>query len=133
MAYNAGESSFGLSTSNGSTYNKVSVVVVSDAITETEGLVELTVAKGTNANSYAFFDGTGYLGFAGTKNKMPQLSKIDASSSFTVTIDAETGKARIANCSYPSFRIQYNPSSPRFACYNGSQQDVSIFKLATKA
>ncbi len=133
MAYNAAESSFGLSTSNGSTYNKVSVVVASDAITETEGLVELTVAKGSAANSYAFFDGTGYLGFAGSKNKMPQLSKIDASSSFTVTIDAETGKAKIANCSYPQFRIQYNPSSPRFACYNGSQQDVSIFKLATKA
>lgn len=133
MAYNAGEKSFGLSTSNSGIYNKVDVVVASDTITETEGLVELTVAKGNQANSYAFFDGTGYLGFTGTKNKMPQVNKIDIVSSFTVTIDAKTGVAKIVNCNYPQYRIQYNATNPRFACYNGSQKDVSIFKLATKA
>lgn len=133
MAYNAGETSFGLSTSNSGIYNKVDVSVVNDAITETEGLVELTVAKGSKENSYAFFDGTGYLGFTGTKNKMPQVNKIDIVSSFTVTIDAETGKAKIINCNYPQYRIQYNIKDTRFACYKGTMKDVSIFKLATKA
>ena len=133
MAYNAAESSFGLSTSNGKYYNKVDIAVASDAITETEGLVELTVAKGTEANSYAFFDGTGYLGLVSAKNSLSQLNKIDITSSFTVTIDAETGTAKIVNCNYPLYRIQYNAKDTRFACYKGTQKDVSIFKLATKA
>ncbi len=133
FAYNAGTKSFGLGSFTTKYYDKVSVSVENDTIEETENLVELTVANGSEDGSYSFFDGTGYLSYTGTKNTMYQDKAISITTSFTLTIDESTGVAKAVSCNDSTYRIQYNTGSPRFACYNGSQKDISIFKLVTTA
>ncbi len=133
IAYNNGASSYGLSTNAGKFYSSIAVNVSDETIEETENLVELTIGKGSEDNSFSFYDGTGYLAYTGTKNTMYQETEISVKTSFTLTIDSESGVTQAVSCKDSTFRIQYNTSSPRFACYNGSQKDISIFKLVTTA
>lgn len=135
IAYNNGASSYGLSTKGKDFYNAISVNVSDDTIEETENLVELTIGKGSEDNSFSFYDGTGYLSLTSDGNKLYQATTVAKTSSFSVTIDATTSVSKITSCSYTERCIQYNYNSgnPRFACYKGTQKDVSIFKLVTTA
>ncbi len=134
IAYNNGASSYGLSTKGKDFYNAVSVNVSDDTIEETENLVELTIGKGSEDNSFSFYDGTGYLSLTSDGNKLYQATAVAKTSSFSVTIDT-TGVSKITSCSYTERCIQYNYNNgnPRFACYKGTQKDISIFKLVTTA
>ncbi|RZL97020.1 MAG: hypothetical protein EOO88_63195, partial [Pedobacter sp.] len=40
------------------------------------------------------------------------------------------GLFSIQNVGVSARSLQYNTSSPRFACYTGSQQDITLYKLA---
>ncbi|MCR5014847.1 MAG: chitobiase/beta-hexosaminidase C-terminal domain-containing protein [Bacteroidales bacterium] len=46
---------------------------------------------------------------------------------WTITYNSN-GKVVITNVATPTRELQYNASSPRFACYEGTQQDPSLFK-----
>ena len=48
--------------------------------------------------------------------------------SWTISIDSES-KAEITSVTTSSRELQYNPSSPRFACYKGTQTTPSLYKL----
>ena len=52
------------------------------------------------------------------------------SSAGTWTIEIDAGIATISPTAYSARNIQYNASSPRFACYKGTQKDVSIYRAA---
>lgn len=38
------------------------------------------------------------------------------------------GVATIKNCKFTNREVRYNKSSPRFACYKGTQQTVSLYR-----
>lgn len=93
---------------------------------------ELTLGM-VNGN-YTFYDATDgtYLAYNGNKNTVHTAS--DASSTqaqWTITI-AE-GTTTIANAATTGRILQYNSSQPRFACYTGSQQPVTLYKKAAAA
>ena len=77
---------------------------------------------------YSFHDAVSgnYLALTSSANKLHTAtdnSKDEAR--WTVTFSG--GFTPVYNVKYPDRRIQYNASSPRFACYTGSQQDVSLY------
>ena len=72
-----------------------------------------------------------YLALTSSDNKLHSTTDpSDESAWWTIHVDAE-GQASIASVTHPNRTIQYNASSPRFACYKSKQQPVSLFMSAT--
>ena len=89
---------------------------------EPNGLYPLTVVNGSSSGTYALQNGSSYL-YWNDGNSLTDSASISANSSWTFT-----GTSTIANAANSSRSIRYNASSPRFACYEGTQQDITIFK-----
>jgi len=90
------------------------------------GTYALEVVEGTSAGTYAFKTSDGkYLAWS-SGNSLKTSTTIDANSSWTVTFDAN-GNATILNSKDATRKLQWNASSPRFACYTGSQTAVQIY------
>lgn len=65
---------------------------------------------------------------------MGQKNTATAYSSFTAqncefTFSYKENVFLLNNVSSTDFRLQYNTSNPRFACYTGSQKDLTLYKL----
>ena len=124
IAYN----NFGLGAkSNTSTvyHTKVDIKTTNDgkALTDIGDAKVLTVGK--NGDSYTFsYDGN-YL-YWSSGNSLATSSSVTENSSWTITIS--NGVATIKNVKDNTRILQYNTSSPRFACYTGTQKDVRIYK-----
>lgn len=72
-----------------------------------------------------------YLAHTEAKNKLYTSTTADeATAQWSISISSD-GTAVITNNENTSYSIQYNASSPRFACYKSKQQAVSIFSLLT--
>lgn len=87
---------------------------------------------GGSAGAYTFYDAVDkeYLALTSNDNKLQGSSSTSAANvKWTVTISG--GVATIKNCQYTDREIRYNITSPRFACYKGSQQTVSLYRRAT--
>ena len=93
----------------------------------------LTLVAGSTADTFALDTGSGYLTAASsTANNLKTKSLIDANSSWTLGVDANTGAAFItANGTYTRNLVRYNYSSDLFSCYaaNNTQKDVAIYRL----
>ena len=106
-------------------------VKINDNIIETatgEDLAHAFVLGGTSG-AYTLKDEVegNYLSFTGSKNKL--LSEESAGTDnqkWNITFNS--GNAIIENNGVKGRFIQYNPSSPRFACYNSGQQPVQLYK-----
>ena len=124
IAYN----NYGLGAkSNTSTvyHTKVDITTTNDgkALTDIGEAKVLTVGK--NDDSYTFsYDGN-YL-YWSSGNSLSTNASVSLNSSWTIAID--NGEATISNKKDNTRKLQYNASSPRFACYTGTQQNVRIYK-----
>lgn len=83
-------------------------------------------------NSYSVYvANVGYIGFEGSKNA---LYKKDAAPAGTDTkylwnfSYKDGGYVWISNAQTSSRRLQWNKSAPRFACYTGSQEDLTLYR-----
>ena len=89
--------------------------------------------EGSQSGSFALRVGNEYLEYHGKSNAVYTVSKTDAESleamSWYLNFDAETNTFEIQNVGYADRSLQYNSSSPRFACYTSNQQDPSIYKF----
>ena len=86
---------------------------------------------GGTTGAYTFYDAVDkeYLALTSDDNKLQgSTSATGKGTKWTVTISG--GVATIMNCN-TSRKIMYNTSSPRFACYKGSQQTVSLYRRVT--
>ena len=94
-----------------------------------EGTYVLTIEAGTANNSYSFKNGSNYLSWpSGSNNLYTSDTKNNASS---WTIDTSTdGNFKFANVGTNSRILQFNSSSPRWACYTSSQSSFQIYKQA---
>lgn len=92
---------------------------------ETDDIMPLTL-KGT-AGAWKFncpdVGASYYLNGASKK-----LTVSTTQATWTINI-ASDGKATISPTSNSAYSLQYNPSSPRFACYESAQTDVQLYKL----
>ncbi|MBR0304764.1 MAG: fibronectin type III domain-containing protein [Bacteroidales bacterium] len=91
------------------------------------GTYPLTVEQGNTDNTYAFKNNSNYLALTGNNNNLYTLTEKDNRSSWTVT--SVSDGFDIKNVSYDTRYLQYNTSSPRFACYTHTQQPVRFYKL----
>lgn len=68
-----------------------------------------------------------YLALTANDNKLHSVEELaDKNSEWDITFNQ--GNAVIKNQNYTDRTIQYNASSPRFACYKSAQQPVQLFK-----
>ncbi len=86
---------------------------------------KVTIAPTTNGYSM-YLNGAGYLGWSNGNS-------LKADESFTEGVNEWTfsfsdGVVTIANAGTPDRIIRWNNSSPRFACYIGGQQDITLYK-----
>ena len=89
------------------------------------GVYPLTVVAGTADGSFAFQNEAGeYLAWQ-SGNSLKISETLDNKASWTVTFTA-AGAADIYNVGTPARKLQYNASSPRFACYGNSNQTAPI-------
>ncbi len=102
--------------------NPVEVTVDNNYIAHTDGLYEF-VLNGDNESGWTIYDKVtpGYF-VSGNKSLTTNANNGTA---FNISINDENDpKATISKNSYS---IQYNSSSPRFACYSSSQKDVYLY------
>ncbi len=84
---------------------------------------------GGTAGAYTFYDDVDqeYLALTKSDNKLhSSTTATDNNAKWTVTVSG--GVATIKNCQYTTREIRYNTSAPRFACYTGTQQAVSLYR-----
>ena len=95
------------------------------------GVYPLTVVQGYNGSTYAFktSDNT-YLSWS-SQNSLTTRSNIINESSWNVTF--ASGNATISNAKDNSRKLQYNSSSPRFACYSSTQTAVQLYKYTASS
>ena len=89
--------------------------------------------EGSQSGSFALRVGNEYLEYHESGNDVYTESKTDAESleamSWYLNFDADTNTFEIQNVGYTDRSLQYNSSSPRFACYTSNQKDPSIYKF----
>lgn len=89
------------------------------------GLYKLTVEEGASAGTVAFKNGSTYLNWSSGNSLTASDTKTE-NSSWTVTF--EEGNAIILNVADNARKLQWNASSPRFACYTSVQTAVQLYK-----
>ena len=92
------------------------------------GLYELTVESGSSTGTFSFKKGTTYLYWTSGNSLATNATK-NANTSWTVTFS--NGNATILNAKDNSRKLQWNASSPRFACYTSNQTAVQLYKKVT--
>jgi len=114
--------------------NTDNIGVAEDYIGTPVGLYPLTLVS--RDNGWAFKNGSDYLSYSGYSNLLYTSTTLNDNSTWTVTFN--NGIPTITNVAVASREIQYNKQQPRFACYTGTQQSISLYKhidnrrLATK-
>lgn len=98
-----------------------------DYTTTPTGAYLLEVVAGSEANTFALKHGSDYLQWA-SGNSLNTKTNIDANSSWTITFSG--GDATIKNAADNSRSLQWNGSTPRFACYTSAQKAVQLYKKA---
>ena len=92
------------------------------------GLYELTVESGSSTGTFSFKKGTTYLYWTSGNSLATNATK-NANTSWKVTFS--NGNATILNAKDNSRKLQWNASSPRFACYTSNQTAVQLYKKVT--
>ena len=91
-----------------------------------DGLATFTLGRVSDAWTFQDLDTDQYLRLDSDGNNL------NSGASATWTIAFESNVANVSPTNYPARAINYNSSSPRFACYKSSsnQQSISLFKKA---
>ena len=93
--------------------------------TSPAGLYELTVEAGSSSGTFSLKNGNNYL-YWNSGNSLATNATKSANTSWKVTFS--NGNATISNAKDNSRKLQWNASSPRFACYTTSQTAVQLYK-----
>ncbi len=102
----------------------ISAATVTTATGGTDEPALLTL--GGSEGAWTLFDGSSFLGLSASSNKLHALEEATTNNArWTITISSST--AKITPLAFTDRQIMYNANSPRFACYTGSQQSVSLY------
>ena len=88
---------------------------------------KLTVAAGSTSGTYAFKASNGQYLYWTAGNSLATNATLNANTSWKVTFNA-SGNATIQNAKDNARKLQWNASSPRFACYTSNQTAVQLYK-----
>lgn len=90
------------------------------------GKSALTVEAGSTSGTFSFKMTDGKYLYWSSGNSLASNSSKEANSSWKVTFS--NGNATIVNAKDNNRKLQWNASSPRFACYTSSQTAVQLYK-----
>ena len=91
------------------------------------GSYPLTVTAGSSSGTYALkTKDNKYLNWS-SSNSLSTATSVSSNSSWTITFSSQT--ATIENGKDSTRKLQWNASSPRFACYTSNQTAVNFYKL----
>lgn len=96
--------------------------------TSPAGLYELTVEAGSSSGTFSLKNGNNYLYWSSGNSLATSTSKT-TNSSWKITFNS--GNLTILNAKDNNRKLQWNASSPRFACYTSSQTAVQLYKKVT--
>ena len=89
------------------------------------GIIVFEVVEGSAEDTIAFKNGDKYLCWE-SGNSLSMNVTLNANTSWTVSVD-ENGNATVSNAKDNTRKLQWNATSPRFACYTSSQAAISIY------
>lgn len=89
-----------------------------------KGLMPFEVVEGSTSGTVAFKNGDKYLYWT-SGNSLDMNGTLSKNTSWTVTVENEN--ATVKNANDQTRVIQWNASSPRFACYTSTQRSISIY------
>ncbi|REC48367.1 hypothetical protein DRF62_19860 [Chryseobacterium piscium] len=103
------------------------ITVVSDIITDPSTSIVWKVA--TNGASKSIFNEatSKYISYTGNSNNIQVVDNVTTSNQLW-DISYVSSLFVFANNAVTNRDLQYNTGSPRFACYTGSQQDLTLYK-----
>ena len=98
-------------------------VTISEGVISSKGSAqEVTITM--SSSNFHMNDGTYYLGYSGSSNDM----KFNTSVSDNRDLWKLDANGQIESVNVSGRKLEYNSSSPRFACYTGGQTDAFLFK-----
>ncbi len=105
-------------------YGKVSVTTVNKVIDITSETVNvITLEVGETAGQYYMIDSEGKYLYWSSGNYVYHGDKNSNDNTYLWTVEV----SKITNVGDSKRRLQYNTGSPRFACYTGTQKDVTLY------
>lgn len=132
IVYSAGLKALGALNSSGNFRDPVDVSISNNSIASTGSATVLTLCEGSTSGTWAFKDGNNYLTSPSSSNNYLQNStSVSGNSSWNVSITSAGIATLEAQAGSRTF-ILYNPSSPRFTCYDSADKSgmkkVSIYR-----
>lgn len=92
------------------------------------GTYAFDVEVGSSEGTFSFKNGSNYISWS-SGNSLATSSTKNANSSWNVTFSS--GDANITNANTSSRKLQWNASSPRFACYTSNQTAIQLYKIGS--
>lgn len=119
---------YAMGASAGNYRYKTDIMVSGNTITYLADDVQIVLLEeGVIEGTYAFNVGNGYLAATSTsKNYVTTATNLDANGSWTITIKDALATVK-AQGDKTRNTLQYNTGSPRFSCYTGNQEPVTIY------
>ena len=114
-----------LGAANGTFRSSTSVTISGNKITSLGSATLLTL--GGSSGAWTLSNDTEYLYYTGSKNTLQTGTSSSSGNTWNITITSNI--ATITNVASPTRVMQYNNSSPRYACYTSSQVKPSIYKV----
>ena len=130
---NSGESEAMNNTNTSDYFENTSISPSSGEITDPDPSIVWEIQDDGSGNKSIYDSETSkYVALTSDDNAAYAVDNQDSDESLW-TITYETDKFVVTNNSYTSRLLEYNSSAPRFACYEGTQEDLSLFKMVVDA
>lgn len=123
-----GESFAMNNTHNGTYLGNTAITVVSGSIANPAAAIVWKIETTTNGKSIYNEASAKYVSYTGSSNNVQIVDAVSGKNQ-EWTITGSASLFGCANAALTTRKLQYNTSSPRFACYAGSQQDLTFYKL----
>ena len=101
------------------------------SVTDISEALLLTITQEADNNYSISFDDGGtktYVSYSGSGNAAHTSTTYNNKSAWTFG-EGKNGAIAVNSVGTSGRRLQYNPSQPRFACYTGSQKDLTIYEV----
>jgi len=125
---------FAMSNTNAGTYfGNTAITPTSSSITDPSSTIVWEIKNHTDGGKTIYNEASAkYASYTGTSNAAYAVASVTGGSerwTFAYTSSLFT----ITNITSSTRLLQYNTSSPRFSCYTGSQQNITLYKLQVAA
>ncbi len=118
-------------TNAGSFFQNTAISPVSNTLTDPAAAIVWKIETHASGGRTIYNEATSkYVSYTGSSNAAMAVASV-GSGSERWTFAWATSVFTITNVTSSTRLLQYNTGSPRFACYTGSQQNITLYKMAS--